>query len=372
MKRLSGFTIVELLIVIVVIGILVTVGIVSYGAITQNARDNTVISDADGIESEVTRYATQQNSGYYGSALSWFSGSGASTNIQFTPTSGNIVDVVADNNNYCVRVYNPSSATYRTLQTAYEKGSSSTSCTLLTASIAAGGPATLQTINSSNCPTTRTRAYDVRDNRSYWVQKLADNKCWMLTNLAYAGGGTSTYGDAKTLSNGTSSGTTTYTVAQYYVPSGANPTTEPTNPSTSTSGTGQYGYLYNWCAAMGVQVTAACANTTTPTPDTSVSICPSGWRLPTGTSVTGELSVLNNVINSGSTTSDLGLRTTWLSQYSGRWIGWLTSQNSDSYYWSSTQVSAIAVPILISSSTYVAPSSNEVKNYGFAIRCVAN
>lgn len=41
----SGFTIVELLIVIVIIGILATVVIVSYNGITKKARESTLMSD---------------------------------------------------------------------------------------------------------------------------------------------------------------------------------------------------------------------------------------------------------------------------------------------------------------------------------------
>ncbi|MFV0485518.1 MAG: IPT/TIG domain-containing protein [Candidatus Saccharimonadales bacterium] len=169
----------------------------------------------------------------------------------------------------------------------------------------------LQEITSDTCPVTnKIWAVDARDNRTYWVQKLADGKCWMLTNLAYAGGGTNTYGDTKTIAN---SNPLSYTNALYMIPTSANPTTSPTTPSTSTDGGAtntQYGYLYNWCAAMGAQTsTSACTSSTTPTPNQSISICPSGWRLPTAGSG-GEYQALNNAINSGSSTSPTGLLTT--------------------------------------------------------------
>ena len=121
----------------------------------------------------------------------------------------------------------------------------------------------------------------------------------MLTNLAYAGAGNNTYNDTVALSVGTA---TTYTEAKYYIPTGANPTTDPTPPSTDITGGGsgagrQYGYLYNWCAAMGGQNTAACANATTPAPIPTTNICPAGWRLPTGEPTTGEFTALNNALN---------------------------------------------------------------------------
>src|SRR5690606_18691551 len=68
-------------------------------------------------------------------------------------------------------------------------------------------PIAMQTINSTNCSTTRTLGYDARDNHTYWIQRMPDGKCWMLTNLAYAGGvsnnGTSGYGDTAVITAAT-------------------------------------------------------------------------------------------------------------------------------------------------------------------------
>lgn len=40
---------------------------------------------------------------------------------------------------------------------------------------------------------------DARNGNKYRIKKMLDNKCWMIDNLAYAGGGTATYGDTHTL-----------------------------------------------------------------------------------------------------------------------------------------------------------------------------
>jgi len=40
---------------------------------------------------------------------------------------------------------------------------------------------------------------DARNNNVYRVKKMLDNKCWMIDNLAYGGGGSNDYGDAHTL-----------------------------------------------------------------------------------------------------------------------------------------------------------------------------
>ena len=248
----------------------------------------------------------------------------------------------------------------------------------------------MQTITTANCPTERTLAVDARDNKTYWVQKLADNKCWMLTNLAYAGGGTNTYNDTIPTgdgSNGTlhgpdNSGSYTYTLAKYYVHTNANPTTNPTQPSTDTTGGGsgagrQYGYLYNFCAAMGAQNnpsgvnTAACSGSSTPTPNTTISICPANWRLPTGQATTGDFTLLNNAVNGGLTNTDAGLRSEWLAQGSGYWASGFYHQGSYGYYWSSSQASATNGRNLGFYSSYVNPSGNDDKLSGFAVRCVA-
>ena len=248
----------------------------------------------------------------------------------------------------------------------------------------------IQSITKATCPTTRTMAVDARDKHTYWIQKRADGNCWMLTNLAYAGGtsngGTNTYSDVinqgtgtpgtpGTLNNGSEDTTRTFTLAKYYIHSAANPTIDPTPPSTDTTGGGsgagrQYGYYYNWCAAMGGQNTAACAEATTPAPIPTTNICPAGWRLPTG-GTGGEFEGLNTAINGGLTNTDAGLRTNGLFQRSGYWDNGFDSQGSNGYYWSSSQGSSTAARGLYFSSTYVNPAGNYSKFRGFAVRCVA-
>lgn len=136
-RKTAGFTIVELLIVIIVIGILIAISIVAYNGVQQGARDKSLASDIDGVAGELTRYQTM-HSGILGPSVAWYSGNGANANIAFTPTAGNVIDVVTDQSDYCIRAYNPSSGS-KTIATAQSKGSSVAACDVLFASTAAGG-----------------------------------------------------------------------------------------------------------------------------------------------------------------------------------------------------------------------------------------
>jgi len=139
--RTRGFTIIELLIVIVVIGILAAITILAYNGVQNGARDNAVVSDLESVASEVTRYQVNHTGVFStdgsGSSVTWYSGSGTNSNISFAPSSGDIIDVVANNTDYCIRGYNPGSKTYTTLATAASKGSTASACSTLAPSSAA-------------------------------------------------------------------------------------------------------------------------------------------------------------------------------------------------------------------------------------------
>ena len=340
----AGFTLIELLVTIVIIGILVGIGTVSYNGIMKQNRQKDLENSLIDAAGKVQNYISKNNKLPIGLSDVGVENSGGST-FSFIPT------VFPD---FCIRGTNLGNIFYMGSRNASPSPS--------------GCPSPdIQTVGRINCPTYLAQVKDARDNNSYYIQKLGNN-CWMLTNLAYAGAGTNTYNDTKSLSNGTADTATTYTEAKYYIPTGANPTTEPTAPSTSTTGTGQYGYLYNWCGAMGGQDTAACANATTPAPVPTTNICPAGWRLPVGNG--GEFATLNTAINAGSASSDAGLLTSGLFQRSGYWIGSFGNQGSYGLYWSSTQYSATNAYSLYFSSTSVSPTDGG-KNGARAVRCVA-
>lgn len=352
-----GFTIVELLIVIVVIGILAAIVIISYTGITRQAAEGVLKSDLH--TGAVQLGVKQTDTGEYPNP---------DLPADIKPSSGNAFQYTSDGSTFCLSATSTSpgvSPFHISDGGSIEEGV----CPGHSEVIIADG-SIIQTITTANCPATRTRAVDARDNHTYWVQKLADGKCWMLTNLAYAGGGNNTYGDVKTLTEGTGS-SATYTDARYYIPSGANVTTEPTAPSASTDGTGQYGYFYNWCAAMGAQTgTSACKSGTTPAADVNESVCPAGWRLPTGGS-DSELVALNEAINGGSGSSDEGLLTVWLGQRAGEWTNSGFETEGLAYYWSSTLSSSTLAYKIYFLSYFVGMSDSHTKLFGIAVRCLA-
>ncbi|MEI7918419.1 MAG: FISUMP domain-containing protein [Candidatus Saccharibacteria bacterium] len=363
-----GFTIVELLVVIVVIGILAAITIVSYTGISNKAKIASLQSDLDGASRQLKLYQIE-NSQYPTSFDSNNCPTPVDAKYCLKPSSDNTFDRTA----YAASVNNSTNPQTFTLDATNTNGTKYriTNDSSPVAVVVVTGSPYIQTITAASCPTTRTQVQDARDGHTYWIQKLADNKCWMLTNLGYAGSGTNTYSDIKTLTNGTG-GATTYTVASYYVtPSTTNFTTEPTAPSTSTTGSGQYGYLYNFCGANGGQTgNGACDSASSTAVNTAISICPSGWRLPTSNG--GEFTALNTAINGGSTTTDAGLiGTPWLAQRGGYWNSGFGDQGSYGNYWSSTQNSTTNAYSLFFGSTYVGPANYVNKYSGFAVRCVA-
>lgn len=375
----SGFTIVELLVVIIVIAILATIGFVQYIGMQDRAREAVLRSDLTAA-AEILNI-DQVRSGEYPESMDDADRGGglpASPETEYQYSFDNSTTPPT----FCLTGINGPIALYITQDGVIGEGT----CDGHAGPVAGGGDedgggeggaaiadgSLMQEITDENCPGDRTRAVDARDNNTYWVQRLDDGKCWMLTNLAYAGGGSAAYGDTKTISysaNGES-----YTDAYYFISSNANITTEPSNPSVSTDGGSsnpQYGYFYNWCAAMGVQIgTGACASVYTPLPDANVSICPAGWRLPAAS----EFTALNDAVNGGSTTTDIGLRTIWLGQRGGGYYDYGRGfiQGSSGMYYSSTQSANTAAVYLEFSNLSVNPVKvANSKRTAYPVRCIA-
>lgn len=372
----SGFTIVELLIVIVVIAILAAITVAVFQGIQARAGDASLNSDLSSGSKQLEVYRAANDS--YPTSNDCTNPNPAPPTICIKTSGGNSVTLYSANNSTLPKTY--------TLQIT--RGSRvgtitpTTSASLATVNGSSSGNSItngsiMQTVTSANCPSTRTRTVDARDSHTYWIQKLADGKCWMLTNLAYAGGGTNTYSDTRALIDRTGGPTSATDPYYYIVPSTVNYTTEPNSPSTSTDGTGQYGYLYNFCSANGNQAGNGGCSGSTSTVNTLVSACPAGWRLPTG-GAGGEFEALNAAVNEGSTTTDAGLRTTWLAQRSGGYYSAFVGQGNNAasgpttQFWAHTQVSDFEAHVMATRIDGVNATTKYTKSSGFAVRCLAN
>ena len=60
-QRKNGFSIVELIIIIVVVGILATIAVISYNGVQNNAHDTAVQSDLENAAGLLEAYRTQQS-----------------------------------------------------------------------------------------------------------------------------------------------------------------------------------------------------------------------------------------------------------------------------------------------------------------------
>ena len=187
---------------------------------------------------------------------------------------------------------------------------------------------------------------DTRDNNTYTISKLADGKCWMTQNLRIAG---------TTITPSDSNVTTNYTIPASSI-SGFN--AYDTSAAYVDSGSG----FYNWYTA-----TAGTGTQSMSSGNNSVSICPKGWRLPTGGNGS-EFQTLYNNYNSSSALRSNPVNLT-LSGYvvsSSR-----SDQGSNGSYWSSTVFSGDNAYVLYLGGANVYPANSNSKYYGVSVRCIA-
>ena len=190
---------------------------------------------------------------------------------------------------------------------------------------------------------------DTRDNNTYTVSKLADGKCWMTQNLRIAG---------KTITPEDSNVTSNYTIPASSL-SGFN------NYDTSNAYVDNtYGGYYNWYTATAGTGTYSLS---TNGHNTTASICPKGWRLPTSGNSTSDFQVLYNNYNSSSALRSSPVNLT----LSGRVYSSSKLDQGSGLYWSSTVYDSFNAYLLDLGSSGVYPSNYYGKCYGFSVRCVA-
>ncbi len=253
---------------------------------------------------------------------------------------------------------------------------------------------------------------DVRDGKYYWVNKLADGKCWMTQNLDLdlSTGVALTPEDSDvsvswtpgyTTATSTSSSTiSTSNTSQRSWSLGDVRITSPTVSSdcgypknnalqcpsqftaygTPTSANGEIdahyilGNHYAWNAA-----TAGTGGTIT-SGQASGSICPKGWRLPeSNSSAAGSFGSLLNaysIVNDG-TNAVAALTNEPLYFIRGGYVSQDTSNlfrnaGTSGVYWSSTphSTSASAYRLRFSGVSSISPSDNYYRYVGYSVRCI--
>ena len=283
---------------------------------------------------------------------------------------------------------------------------------------------TMQEMTPEVCEATEVgtvaRLTDARDQKQYWVTKLADGNCWMTQNLDLdlSTSKALTPDDSDVSSNwtptrstttsifsnttnteqyswdpgywvksdpdgysnycGSSSGITSFndadcTSAGWTNVSSMTPMDDGTTNTVISGNTYNAHYLvgnfYQWNAA-----TAGTGGTIT-SQEATDSICPKGWRLPTSKS-SGEYQALMAAYNITSNT-DSTTRITQSPLYfhpSGNvFSGSLRYAGLSGYYWSSTASSSTNIAYYLNFySGYVDPSYDTNRYNGFSVRCLAS
>ena len=254
---------------------------------------------------------------------------------------------------------------------------------------------------------------DNRDNKTYWVAKLADGKCWMTQNLDLnlstgtaltnentdlnsVSSWTPTRSTIDVTSNmtttGTSSGTITgggnsdntpysldpgnvYFDGTYFSSSDCNYLTTNCEHFKNTKQTlnnehGHVGNYYNWSAAVASNNTSSFTTENADYPD---SICPKGWRLPhgdgssNGNDFQALVTAYGNITDSDQTFLENPLffvRAGYMSSVSLYYVAY------GGYYWSSTVAWSDNARSSYFYSDGVRPSNNVNRGSGFSARCV--
>lgn len=182
---------------------------------------------------------------------------------------------------------------------------------------------TMQSFDRSKCNALSTNDIlvlnDTRDNNTYAISKLGDGNCWMIENLRLDPhsatlnnsntnnpttdfiNAVSLYGSRNTLCNLDNDATCNNSA--YYNTNNTNRSLTASHDSSDDhSSWYSYGNYYNWYTA-----TAGNGTFSTTSGGIQGDICPYNWRLPTGGDNASEITILNNLINQGRTSSDQGL-----------------------------------------------------------------
>lgn len=246
---------------------------------------------------------------------------------------------------------------------------------------------------------------DVRDNKTYWVAKLADNNCWMTQNLDFDLNQSASFTHAEmdtvfsswsgyrnTIQGAANLNSTnwknrtgspfSFDPGDYYYDgstASANCNYLTTNcahfsktPYDSNGAHGHVGNYYSWTAAIGDSYYGN--EYTTLGMELNNSICPAGWTLPHGVnSASGNDFAALSSASSWPTNSDKTLIEGQTYFVRAGYInnGALTNAGTQGYIWGSTVYSSSNAAVLSFQSNSVQPATTNNRGYGFTVRCIA-
>lgn len=258
--------------------------------------------------------------------------------------------------------------------------------------------------------------YDSRDNTIYTIGKLADDRCWLLDNLAldplangvsitaantnasteaitnFLGGSTSALHDGwSTDAVAVQGSTSVFDSPLYYAGSKDLTRADITNPidSLTEANDWKFGIYYNYCAAsMGTYCYTSGQGIDkdgTSAIDVNQDICPAGWRMPTGgpigtvgttTEGGGEYENLYSHYSGGSGTGEgskyANYRIALHLPLSGTFFNGSTQNHSNyGYFWSSTYSTNSNVYYLNLNAYSLYTQNDIVRSSTYNVRCIA-
>ena len=235
---------------------------------------------------------------------------------------------------------------------------------------------------------------DVRDDETYLIGKLADNKCWMLDNLALDLTNPSVLNSLSSANTNIDSATETATLkslkegnrsaetpqyadgafvaawdsthtTEYYNRASVNADSKNVTVTSYGAGSGKVGVYYNYCAASAGSYCYdehAAPEGENATQD----VCPKGWRMPTG-GITGEYEALYAAYSSDATNFRNALSTPLSGTFSG---GSPRNQESIGSFRASTRNSDYSMYSLAVGSSFAFTQGYGYRAGGDSVRCL--
>ena len=250
------------------------------------------------------------------------------------------------------------------------------------------GKTYIQDVTSATCPTEPTIVYDNRDEEEYTIQKLADNKCWLLDNLRLD------LTDSNVQNNLTADTTNASNTTLNYLKNGGGSTSDKyaiTGVANWTDGyvysrpliyaglkdhiglggyeDGKYGIHYNYCAATaGSYCYGDGTSHGTSSGDATEDICPKGWRMPASLETANEYDILYELYSSDYELFVNALRIPLSGAYNN---GLAYNQGESGGSWTSTYVWDDIMGSLYIDKTDVDVEAYDDRTLGCSVRCVA-